>query len=240
MRYLFLLSFLFALSFSTYAQPGNDTPRKKDTIVNNKGKEIIERPKIDQRLIYLRDSLLTLRKEKKAQLKSVARNKGWALELKDEQGNKMVLVGFDKDSIPIYEGLHNVNAAKSIGSLQARNRYNLDGRGVKVGIWDGGEVDNSHPELSGKVNIKTDVGDSEPISEHATHVAGTIFGKGVDPKAMGMAPKATGFSYNFHDDVEEILIEGTEGLILSNHSYGATVGWTALSGWGLVWMGNPN
>jgi subtilisin family serine protease len=236
---LILFLICFVGSCSVLAQDG-PVKKEKDTIVDNTGKENIQGPKIDQRLIYLRDSLVKVRQEKRVTLQKIARRKGWALQLKDDNGNKMILVGFDKDSVPIYEGLYNINSAISNGSSQARNRYNLTGKGVKIGIWDGGKVDNSHPELVGKVELKSNVSADEPISDHATHVAGTILGKGVDPSAMGMAPKAAGFSYDMADDIEEILIEGTEGMILSNHSYGAQSGWTVLDGAGLTWMGNTN
>ena len=45
--------------------------------------------------------------------------------------------------------------------------YELDGQGVVMGQWDGGAVDNTHPDLSEQVTIYTDRG----ISWHATGVS---------------------------------------------------------------------
>ena len=76
------------------------------------------------------------------------------------------------------------------------DEYALDGYGVSIGQWDGGAVDNSHPDLSDQVSIHTGMG----ISSHATGVAGTLVGKGGCDKS-GMAREASLHSFDFDGDV---------------------------------------
>ena len=72
--------------------------------------------------------------------------------------------------------------------------YSLDGSGIKIGEWDGGEVQSSHPDFDGRVTVI----DTSSVSDHATHVAGTMIGNGSDnADAKGMAPSAVLYSYNY-------------------------------------------
>lgn len=67
--------------------------------------------------------------------------------------------------------------------------YNLTGSGINVFVFDAGRALTGHEQLTAKI---TSV-DSAAFSDHATHVAGTVAGKGTgttQPRAMGMAPGA--------------------------------------------------
>jgi len=103
---------------------------------------------------------------------------------------------------PLYYKTYNVNAAISTAADQVRDAipYNLDGDGVTVGVWDGGEVLTSHQEFGGRV---TDKNSTQP-NFHATHVGGTIGASGVDAGAKGMAPAVLIDSYDWNLDLEEM------------------------------------
>lgn len=98
---------------------------------------------------------------------------------------------------------------------------NLKGDGINVGIWDGGPVSTAHLDFSpaGRVQIMQGSG----VSDHGTHVAGTITGRGlVNPRARGMAPNANLFSWDFNGDVQSEMASGipANNLLVSSHSYG--------------------
>ena len=149
-----------------------------------------------------------------------------------------------EDGRPMYYQTFNVNAAISTAANQVRNTapYNVNGSSLTVGIWDGGSVRNTHQEFDDRVTIK----DGADFIDHATHVAGTIGASGVDPRALGMAPAVNIDSYDWNYGTAEMTARGasapgqTGRIYLSNHSYGATVGWDWSStsgnlGWHWSW-----
>ncbi len=113
--------------------------------------------------------------------------------------------------------------------------YNLSGKDIFVGEWDGGCVDDQHYDLKGKV-IQRYCNDSSP--DHATHVAGTMSGNGNRSEATGgtslqwrgMAPNASVISYRFwgsnifeaNDDYKEAI--NTYNISLSTNSWGTSYG----------------
>lgn len=108
--------------------------------------------------------------------------------------------------------------------------YNLNGSGVAVGIWDGGQVRSTHSDLAGRITVRT----AAPLSNHATHVAGTVLGTGAtDPTSKGMAPSATAFSYDFSLDMTSEQSDSSrlpptgDGIVVSNNSWVYEIGWTA-------------
>ncbi len=106
--------------------------------------------------------------------------------------------------------------------------YNLDGSNVQVGEWDGGEISDAHDDLAGRVTIVEPTG----VSNHATHVAGTLGGDGSRSAALGgtvnqwrgMATAVNFFSYSFvGDDLEPEEHDGainTHGIDISQNSWG--------------------
>ena len=95
----------------------------------------------------------------------------------------------------------------------------LNGNGINLGIWDGGIVRDTHIELTGRVSQIDNPGF---ISNHATHVSGTMIASGVNPDVKGMAFEAELTAYDFQSDLVEMTTEAINGMLVSNHSYGLT------------------
>jgi hypothetical protein len=115
-------------------------------------------------------------------------------------------------------------------------RLSLSGRALTAGVWDGGMVYHTHPEFDGRV-VNVNIGSE--FDDHATHVAGIIAAGGIDAKARGMAYRAGIRGYYWHNDLSEMAGEASKGMLISNHSYGISLGWTWRDGeW--EWMGPSN
>lgn len=130
---------------------------------------------------------------------------------------------------PMYLCSDNIDAARATktNSLLPNGSLglNLEGENMIVGVWDFESARASHVEFTDDQIIPqsritfSDLSGTV-IDGHATRVAATIIAKGVDPDAKGMAPKARVNSYDWDRNEEEILDESSNGLLLSNHSYG--------------------
>lgn len=97
--------------------------------------------------------------------------------------------------------------------------YNLTGKDVRVGIWDSERVA-SHPDFGDRLRI---IESSSYVSDHATHVAGTIAGSGEsDPALRGVAPQARIYSGNTSGDIAEKVLRAIQDhqVTLSNNSWG--------------------
>ncbi len=132
---------------------------------------------------------------------------------------------------PIYYSTDNVSEAVSTRTnfLQTGGGLglNLDGQNMHVATWDGGPTLATHQEFLDNSPIPVsrvdnpDLSASNDQSDHSTHVSGTIIAKGTSAQAKGMAPQATLTSFDWDFDDQEALNEATtNGLLLSNHSYG--------------------
>lgn len=107
---------------------------------------------------------------------------------------------------------------------------NLNGQGMIIGEWDGGAVRSTHQEISSRV-IQQD-GAAFAVNgntSHATHVAGTLMGSGVQSSAKGMAHQATLWANDWNSDLSEATTQAGNGLLVSNHSYGYLA--TSLQQW---------
>lgn len=108
--------------------------------------------------------------------------------------------------------LHRVNV------LQDGPR-NLKGDGVNVGIWDAGEIS---PHLDFLPASRLNQIEFNSPQSHSTHCSGTILGRGIiDPRAKGMAPNATLYSYNYNGNIQTEMAAAIPlyNLIVSSHSY---------------------
>lgn len=146
---------------------------------------------------------------------------------------------YDYDSIsqtPLYLATTNLNSAKTISTDKLWNigtsGLNLSGNNITITMWDGGRVCDQHTEYINRATSGSYETTVEPISPHATHVAGTQIAAGVDLNAHGMAPSANLIYYGFTDWITEIPLEAANGWLLSNNSWG-----NLNQGWGYV---NPN
>ncbi|MEZ0541526.1 S8 family serine peptidase [Fibrella arboris] len=97
----------------------------------------------------------------------------------------------------------------------------------RLGVWDGGQVYASHPELVNRIIQQDNPSNTNRENDdvyHATHVSGTMIAAGINPLARGMAYGASLRAWDFSNDVSE-MTTAAEGLLVSNHSYGSIAGW---------------
>ena len=160
-------------------------------------------------------------------IQQLAVEKGWQLKKVNPDGSFDELVGILPDGSPLYYSIENVNAANSTranhlntgGSLN----LNLNGEGLTVGVWDGGPTRISHQEFGNRVTVGDGVTTLNGNSFHATHVTGTVGASGINASAKGMAPSINVKTFNWTNDIVEVVQEVQNGLLLSNHSYGTSV-----------------
>lgn len=131
-------------------------------------------------------------------------------------------------------------ATESVDAAQL-SPYNLNGTNVVVAEWDGGWVDNTHIDLTGRVTLadngtcdNSSSGGSCDIIQHATHVAGTVLGTGANSSLnsgtanqwRGMAPNSTLISYLWWDSANKLISEYNASIF----TYNATI---SQNSWGL-------
>ena len=128
---------------------------------------------------------------------------------------------------PLYYTSENFDAADTVSADEVHPAGSLglalDGAGQTLGIWDAGNVRDTHQELVGRVlNF-----DSAGLSSHATHVAGTLIGQGFNPNARGMSFAGDLIAYDFNGDEVEMAAEQllAAPINVSNHSYSFVGGW---------------
>src|SRR6201999_1028379 len=93
----------------------------------------------------------------------------------------------------------------------------------KIAVWDEGLVRPTHVELVGRVVQKDG---STTLSDHSTHVSGTMIAAGVNPLAKGMSYGAQQLlAFDFGNDESEMAAAAAGGLLISNHSYADIAGW---------------
>lgn len=160
-------------------------------------------------------------------------------------GKTFQLQGFDKKTgRPVYYITYNADAAIGLSTDKINSSggiFELDGEGMILHMWDGEGVRRTHQEFGERVVQK-----DKPTSlhTHSTHVAGTMVASGIDPKAKGMAPKATLHAYEWTEDIQEMIQAASNGAIVSNHSYGNTGGFeygnyfNGVPGW--YWFGSDD
>lgn len=153
-------------------------------------------------------------------------------------GPNFTLVGFDGD-VPRYQAPENVNAAISTSANQVRSTapFNVDGTGWKMGLWEAGGIPRvTHQEFDLPTRI-TVIDGSTTATDHASHVAGTLMGQGIDARAKGMAPGLFIDAYSATSDLSEMTSAGAAyggepgKIYVSNHSYGYLRGWDGGSLW---------
>ncbi|TAH20944.1 MAG: T9SS C-terminal target domain-containing protein [Cytophagales bacterium] len=122
---------------------------------------------------------------------------------------------------------------------------NLTGNGVIVGIWDA--ILRPHADFENRMQNKEIYNDFTDANQddHGNHVAGTVGGAGIiNPRARGIAPKSTLFSYSYSDHnngrinassfVEDEVLAAINpsnpslGVVITQNSFGPTI--TACAG----------
>ncbi|AXG72857.1 T9SS C-terminal target domain-containing protein [Flavobacterium arcticum] len=210
---LFVLALALGSSLTALAQ----TPEQRAEIVKHydlqKNKELYERLKLQEDESY----------ERALELAAI---KGWPLEMK-KKGYTSTLVGVTEDDQPIYIMPYNDGARKTarVPAVQPGGIFalNITGQNMIIGVWEPGSVRTSHNDLNGAVTVMDGATFSGPSDNngHATHVSGTMIGRGVsDPAAKGLAYSATLWAHNAQNDRSEASARADQGLLVSNHSYG--------------------
>ena len=169
----------------------------------------------------------------RAEARQWAASKAIAMRRVLPNGRVLELQRLGAGKSPQFYITNNVDAADTIstdelwpgGSLG----LNLDGSGMTVGEWDGGAVLAEHPDLYPRV---TQIDNASAVSNHATHVAGTLIGSGAGqrPEARGMAYSANLAAHDWNSDTAEMAAAAAGGLLVSNHSYGVAAGWINIGG----------
>ncbi|MEX2513144.1 MAG: S8 family serine peptidase [Cyclobacteriaceae bacterium] len=177
---------------------------------------------------------------------AIAEAKGIPLILSLDNGKSAHFQYLDQENHPVYYTTHNINAATTTGtqSMQSGGSLNLNlaGDGMIVGIYDQTRPRANHNEFGNRVTQLD--GSTETISNHATHVTGTILAAGNNANARGMANQATGWAFNWDADVSKMTQNSydpdlsPEGHLISNHSYGILIGWFRDSNGNWAWSGN--
>ena len=163
------------------------------------------------------------------------------MSFRDSKGNYVYLIGVDEFGLPVYRTTFNAGGAITTGVTALRTGgplgLNLEGEGMVVGIWDNSLV-KDHAEFADRLLSRQ----GTELSDHTTHVTGTLIAGGLDPAAKGMAPAAEASVWDFiNDDAEMASLAKPDqtSLLFSNHSYGIVLGFLQdADGWS--WTGNSS
>ncbi len=159
----------------------------------------------------------------------IARKRNLPIEGVDEQGRRFSLQGVvpGTENLKYYISYNNVATKSSIQTARVQYLHDgttdfgidIEGQTITIGIWDGGAVYAGHQSI-GASRVTSKDG-STSIDDHASHVAGTMIANNNIPDIKGMAPQANLWSNNWNNDLSEMTAQAAEGLLVSNHSYGA-------------------
>jgi len=176
----------------------------------------------------------------------MAQKNGWPLILRFKNNRIATLRGVNSRGLPIYvTTTDNIISAATIrtNTLWAGGSTGLNLNGSssfmtgKIAVWDEGKVRPTHVELNGRIN---QVDGSATLSDHSTHVSGTMIATGVNPSAKGMSNGTHQLeAYDYNNDESEMMA-AAPNLLVSNHSYADIAGWnydSDLSRW--EWYGEP-
>jgi hypothetical protein len=179
----------------------------------------------------------------KAEALRLARKNNWVIR-ESFIGGERELMGMTPNELPLYYVTENAAAAESVSTNQVHPGgtagLTLDGNEMIAGEWDGGDVRTTHQEFNNTGSSRvTDLDGSNGFSNHASHVAGTIIGGGVQAQAKGMAYDGQVDAYDWNSDDSEMAAAAANGLLISNHSYGYITGWY-WNGSSWEWYGDDN
>ena len=202
--------------------------------------ELVFSQKQNNKWLYDFEKVKTIEyKKKKKEADEFAVKNGLPIKQVLQDGTVMeiqeILIG-----VPQYYKTDNAGASQT---SRANTLYSGGGLGLnvtgngysKVGEWDGGKVRNTHQEFGGRITL----GDgAATLSDHSTHVAGTIIAAGgFDANAKGMAYQANLTTYEWTNDEAEMAAAAAAGMEISNHSYGYIRGWY-YNGSSWIWYGD--
>ncbi|WP_284651401.1 S8 family serine peptidase [Flavobacterium terrisoli] len=126
------------------------------------------------------------------------------------------------DNEPIFFTVDNAGSGITISANKLYPGGSLGlsvtGSGMTAGVWDSGKVRNTHQEFGG--NKVTLGDDNTTLSQHSTHVTGTIVSTGLIPASKGIAYQGMAKTFDWDSDFTEMAVFAGEGYLTSNHSYG--------------------
>ncbi|WP_136669106.1 GEVED domain-containing protein [Flavobacterium sp. H122] len=212
----FLVFCALSTGFEIYAQ----TPTERAKISSGYNKE---------KITNLSREFLAKERKQKEEAVDFAQKNNLPLTLKLTDGGFAELQKIVNGK-PIYYRTFNVAAAKSTranhlhtgGSLG----LNLNGQNMTAYVWDGGHARVSHQEYDGtggtnRVTVEDAASEGgTKLNFHAAHVTGTITASGFTANAKGMAPQSRVRGYMWNNDLSEATTAASNGMLLSNHSYG--------------------
>ncbi len=173
----------------------------------------------------------------------IAASRGIKLRKEFADGSIMEFCGFDSKGNLLFEKTDNIGSGRTISTNKVwpggSTGTSLTGAGMtnRLGVWDGGAVLTTHQEFGGRV---VQVDGASGLSDHATHVSGTMVASGVSANARGMSYEAPLRAYDWSNDESEMTAAGSAGMLVSNHSYGRISGWFYNQGDGnWYWYGDP-
>lgn len=212
MKFKTLYFFFLLITFSMVAQTVDERKKIVSTYDFAKNSKF----KTELRLRFEREKLFTdnFLKTNPLPLTYITREGAFAeLQFVTEQGT------------PIYYMTNNTGA----GITTRANRLytggtlglNVNGQNMIAGVWDGGGVRTTHNDFGGVNSRVTQRDTPASLSDHSTHVTGTICGSGTNVNLhRGTAYQSSVWSHDWNSDVLEVIDRCEEGLLLSNHSYG--------------------
>ncbi len=172
----------------------------------------------------LNQSFSSANTKAKKEAEQKAKEMGWPIK-GSQHGQGFELIRLTPDGKPVYFQTYNYYAAKTINTDKLYNNgglgLDIQGQNMIVGIWDGGAVRSTHNFLIGRVTQRDGAVFSGPndLNRHATHVTGTMIANGV-LRYRGMAFNASCWAHDWYNDTGEMAARASEGLLVSNHSYG--------------------
>ncbi|WP_193550704.1 GEVED domain-containing protein [Marixanthomonas ophiurae] len=183
-----------------------------------------------QNLSQLEKRLDSKNKQQKQEVLALAQQRNIETRVQLADGGFAELQYFADDGSPIYYRTFNANAAVSTRANFLNSGgglgLNLDGQNMIAYVWDGGHARVTHQEYDGPGgNNRVSVEDASSeggtqLNFHAAHVTGTITASGVQASAKGMSPQSKVRGYMWNNDIAEATAAASNGMLLSNHSYG--------------------
>ncbi len=211
-KLLFAYVFSTASFFLVHAQSTED--REKIATYSNKEANAVLEKKINDEKIQ-RDIRLS---------RYLGQNPGFSKKINLPNYGIKELIDVLPNGEFIYAQTDNAGAAITARANRLYNGgslgLNIQGQNMIAAVWDGGSARTTHQEFIVAGNSKVTNMDGAANIDHATHVTGTICAQGIVANVRGIAFNASAVSYDWNNDLAEMLSEASSGLLVSNHSYG--------------------
>lgn len=211
-KHVYLLSYLFLSPILLNAQTASE--RKIIAEQSNKSGNILLQQKLSQENLERKARLANFLKTNPNYNPITKIGEYGTQELLDVLPNgEKVFARTDNEGAALTARANTLYNGGSLG-------INIQGQNMIAGVWDGGNVRDTHIEFMVNGASKITNLDGSPYHDHATHVAGTICAQGIILSSVrGVAFNSSVRSYNWDNDLSEMTSEAGSGLLVSNHSY---------------------